>query len=149
MINTKWHKRFLKLAAEISTWSKDQSTKVGAVVIGPDREPRGFGFNGFPRKVNDDIPHRHERPAKYKYGEHAERNALYQMTLVGIPAKGCTLYTTHFPCADCARAVIQTGIIEVVIGKTTLTEDFKSRWSEDIKISEELLSEAGVTITIV
>src|SRR5690242_7044614 len=111
---TKWDQRFMELAKLIATWSKDRSTKVGCVVVGTDNEVRSIGFNGFPRGVDDDVEERHERPAKYAWTEHAERNAIYSAVRVGISLKGCTMYLPWFPCMDCARALIQSGIAELV-----------------------------------
>ena len=74
--------RFMNLAY-VAEWSKDRSTKVGCVVIGPDREVRSMGYNGFPRGINDEIERRHARPDKYT--EHAERNAIYNAARVGVP----------------------------------------------------------------
>ena len=142
----KWHTRFLKLAHEVASWSKDRSTKVGAVIIGPDRDPRSFGYNGFPRNVDDNVAVRHERPLKYAWTEHAERNALANCNRVGIPTKGCTIYITHFPCPDCARMIIQAGLSKVVVDERCMEADFGQRWSEPSEIAKEMLSEAGVVI---
>jgi dCMP deaminase len=113
-----WDEFFMNIAGVYATKSKDPSTKVGAVIVGPDREQRAGGFNGFCRGVVDDpkrFPERHARPEKYSWFEHAERNAIYNAARVGTPTKGCTLYIKGGPpCADCARGVIQSGIIEVV-----------------------------------
>ncbi|MCW8836697.1 MAG: CMP deaminase, partial [Rhodospirillales bacterium] len=76
-MSDKWHVRFLQLAHQIASWSKDRSTKVGAVLVRPDRTPAPYGYNGFPRQVDDDIDDRHSRPDKYDWTEHAERNAIY------------------------------------------------------------------------
>ena len=79
--NDKWNSRFMDLARLVAGWSKDTSTKVGCVIIGPDKEIRSTGYNGFPRGVDDTIPAGHERPAKYDFTEHAERNAIYNASL--------------------------------------------------------------------
>jgi len=71
-----WDARFMNLARHISEWSKDRSTKVGVVIVGPENEVRALGYNGFPRGIDDDAPDRHERPEKYLWVEHAERNAI-------------------------------------------------------------------------
>src|SRR5260370_34651295 len=104
----------MDLAREIARWSKDRSGGVGCVIVGPDNEVRSTGFNGFPRGVNDEVESRHERPAKYKWTEHAERNAIYNAARVGIPIEGCRIYLPWFPCMECARAIIQTGIVELI-----------------------------------
>jgi dCMP deaminase len=141
MGSNKWDQRFLKLAAFIAQWSKDRSTKVGAVVVGPDREIRSVGYNGFPRGVNDDIKERHERPAKYKWVEHAERNSLFNAVRFGAPLAGCTLYCTHPPCTDCARAIIQSGIESVVVPR--ITGELLDRWVENFEIAATMILEAG------
>src|SRR2546421_12647437 len=70
-----WDGRFMELARHVGTWSKDRSRQVGCVVVGPDNSVRAIGFNGFPRGLDDENEHRHQRPAKYLWTEHAERNA--------------------------------------------------------------------------
>lgn len=144
----KWHQRFLKQAYDVASWSKDKSTKVGAVIVDDNRAPRSYGFNGFPRKVNDNIKNRHERPVKYKYTEHAERNALYHCARVGIPTEGCTIYITHYPCSDCARGIIQSGIKRVVVAAENMTDDMKERWGDDFVISEKMFKEAKVEVIV-
>lgn len=135
----KWHKRFLDLAENISAWSKDPSTKVGAVIIGQDRKPLSYGYNGPPRRVNDDIADRYERPQKYFYWEHAERNAIYN---ADIPLNGAILYTTHYPCAACARAIIQKRIKIVV----TWENSSLGNWVDSHKAAVEMFQEAGVEL---
>lgn len=145
----KWNIRFLRLAHEVARWSKDPSTKVGSVIIGPDRDPRSFGYNGFPRGVNDDIPERYDRPIKYSWTEHAERNALANCNRVGIPTLGCSMFVTHFTCSNCARMLIQSGIKEVIIDKASILNDFGDRWNEDFKISMTMLQEAQIKVVLV
>lgn len=147
--NNKWHKRFLSLAHEVASWSKDESTKVGAVIMGPDRTPRSFGYNGMPRGVDDDVPERHERPIKYLYMEHAEKNAIYNCARVGIPVEGCIIYVTHFPCTSCARAIINSGLKSLVIDETCITSDYYVRSIEDIEVAKNMLEEAGIEIVLV
>lgn len=112
-----WDDFFLGLAGYVSQKSKDQSTKVGAVIVGPDHEVLSLGWNGFPRGVDDNVQERHERPAKYEWTEHAERNAIYNAARHGIALRGATIYVTHAPCAACARAIVQSGIRAVVSGE--------------------------------
>src|SRR5689334_8457570 len=95
-----WDSRFMKLAQQIATWSKDRSRQVGCVIVGPSNEIRAAGFNGFPRGVDDLNERRHTRPAKYKWTEHAERNAIYNAARVGIPLQGSRMYLPWFPCMD-------------------------------------------------
>jgi dCMP deaminase len=143
-----WHEYFFQLAELAAEKSKDRSTKVGAVIVGPDNEVRSIGFNGFPRGVDDSIDARYERPLKYKITEHAERNAIYNAARVGIPLKGCTIYMKYCPrpCTDCARGIIQSGIIRVVGRKNNPFPGKGAQWEEDLVISERMLFEAGVEI---
>src|SRR5215470_5170402 len=104
----KWDHRFLALARHISEWSKDPSTKVGCVIVASTNEVRALGYNGFPRNF-DDSPSRLERPHKYLWTEHAERNAIYAAARAGVPLEGCRMYLSWFPCVDCARAAVQVG----------------------------------------
>lgn len=141
-MSKKWDIRFLELAEYIAqSWSKDKSTKVGCVIVGPDREVRSMGYNGFPRGVDDTVDERYERPAKYKWTEHAERNAVYNAARMGVSLKGCNAYIPWYPCSDCARAVIQSGI-EAIIAYTPDFDD--PRWGPDFRVSNQMLDEAGV-----
>lgn len=104
------HQRFLELALHVAHWSKDPSTKVGCVIVNPNRVVVGMGFNGFPRGV-EDTPERYEnRPLKYMMVQHAEANAIFNAT---TSVQGCTAYVTHPPCCNCGGALIQSGIIGV------------------------------------
>ena len=145
MLSNKWHYRFMELAFLISTWSKDPSTKTGAVVVEPDREIRATGYNGLVRGVDDDRQERLERPTKYEFFEHAERNAIYNACLTGTSLKGCTLYATHSPCTDCARAIIQSGIKTVVTNKIVIDESTpKNTWRDKLEFSAQMFKEAGI-----
>lgn len=135
----KWHKRFLDLADHVALWSKDPSTRVGAVVVRPDRTIASLGFNGFPRGV-DDTPSRYDcREVKYKFIVHAEANAI-------VSAKGDLsghyLYSSPLhPCNECAKLVIQSGITTVV---TRPPRD--ERWADSFKIASQMFNEAGVEV---
>lgn len=147
----KWNHRFMGLAKHISTWSKDNSTKVGCAIVGPDKEIRSTGYNGMPRGVDDNNPKRYERPTKYSFFEHAERNAIYNATLFGTSLRDCSIYVTVVPCADCARAIIQSGIKEVFF-QTPNETDEKSKisgWRESVKFSLEMFEESGVKYNII
>ena len=145
-MSTKWDQRFLRLALEMCDWSKDPSTQVGCVIVGPDREIRTTGYNGLPRGCDDNNPNRIIRPQKYFYWEHAERNSLFNATRVGIPLLGCTAYVTSKPikfgcCAECVRAMIQSGIVRIV--QEPIAGDAQ-RWDASVQAGLELLAEAGV-----
>lgn len=142
----KWDLRFMEMAKLISTWSKDRSTQVGVVVV-KDGRIISTGYNGFPRGVNDTIESRHERPAKYQWTEHGDRNALYDAAARGVSLQGCTMYIhsstvgVEFPCCDCARGIIQSGIVRLVTYPPAFQHE---RWGEDCKRAHAMLTEAGV-----
>jgi dCMP deaminase len=95
---------FMNKAREIAAeHSHDRSTKVGCVIVDRNDEIAVMGVNAFPHGVNRDVPERHERPEKYKWIEHAERNAIYGAAVAGISLAGCRIYLPWFPCMDCAR----------------------------------------------
>ena len=74
------------------------------------------GYNSFPRGIDDNVAERQERPEKYFWFEHAERNAIYNAARIGVSTKGCTMFLTcDIPCADCARGIINAGIIKVYV----------------------------------
>lgn len=139
-----WDRYFIDMAKFVSQKSKDESTKVGAIIVGPSHEVRSTGYNGFPRGVNDDIAERHVRPLKYLYTEHAERNAIYNAR--GQDLTGCTLYTNYepCPCADCARAIIQVGIV-AVIGSNQKFPGKGEQWEQSMEATRAMFSDAGIT----
>lgn len=143
---TNWNKRFIELAKHIATWSKDKSTVVGAVIVDSENRIVSQGYNGFCTGCNDEVRERHERPAKYLYTEHAERNAIYNAARIGVSVKDCKIYTTLFPCVDCTRAIIQSGIQQLI----TTEPDFKHhKYGNDWKVSQELLEEVGIPVIYV
>lgn len=141
-----WDQRFMNLARHVAGWSKDRSRKVGCVVVGQNKEVRATGYNGFPRGVNDDVEERHQRPAKYDWTEHAERNAIYNAARVGTPLEDCMLYVSLFPCAACARAIIQSGIGRVV---TVPAPENDPVWDKEFKVAKEMLHAAGIVIAYI
>jgi dCMP deaminase len=149
-----WDQKFLQLAIHISEWSKDTSTKVGCVIVGSTHEIISTGYNGMCRGVNDNIPCRYERPAKYMWFEHAERNAIFNAARIGVSVNGTTLYCATSllgpPCVDCTRAIIQSGITRVVCCEGS-TDSFlwKPRWKESFEVSVEMLNECGIVFDAV
>lgn len=138
-----WDSRFIRLAEEIGSWSKDRSRKVGCVIVGSNNEIRSTGFNGFPRAVEDSVELRHQKPEKYRWTEHAERNAIYNAARAGISLNGCRMYLPWFPCMDCARAIVQCGIIELICTQPDLSDP---KWGTDFLDVPQLLSEGGVHV---
>lgn len=130
-----WHKRFFDLADLVGSWSKDPSTKVGAVIVRPDRTIASVGYNGFPRGVEDVYT---TRDAKLLRTVHAEANAILAAQ---EPLRGYTLYVTPLhPCANCAAYIIQSGIKEVHyrIGIRG------SAWLEHYEAMKEMFEQAKV-----
>ena len=142
----KWDDYFLNIAKAVSLKSKDESSKIGAIIVGPDHEIRSTGYNGFPRGFDDSDPVKQERPLKYKYFEHAERNAIFNAARYGASTKGCTLYCEWPPCTDCARAIIQAGIVRIRLSKAV--SDCPERWQEDMSIAQGMLLDCGVRVCV-
>ena len=140
---TNWDKRFLKLAKHISEWSKDPSTKVGCVVVGPDRELRSTGFNGLPRGIEDNEERLNNREIKYPLICHAEENAIMHAARIGISLKDCTAYVTWPPCTRCARSLIQAGISTIVYPENI---EIPERWMDDFNLSLNMLKEAKISL---
>jgi dCMP deaminase len=126
-------------------FSKDPSAKVCALILAPDSmQELSSGFNGPPRKINDEIPERWERPAKYFWVEHAERNAIYNASRRGTPLEKSIMVVNKFPCADCARAIIQVGVVQLY----TVRPDpiGAPQWAESWDASQTMLNEAGIDV---
>lgn len=135
------------MAELVSTKSKDPSTKVGVVIVGADNEILSTGFNGFPRGVDETIPERWERPAKYMFIEHAERNAIHNAARNGIVLKGSTMYTNFIgcPCTECTKAIIQSGIKKIV-GNGQAFNGKGDHWEEEMRIAKIMLDEANIEV---
>lgn len=141
-----WIEYFLGIAEMVKLKSKDQSTHIGAVIVGKDNEVLSTGYNSFPRGANDDIDERQQRPEKYFWFEHAERNAIYNAARVGTPLKDSIIYiTSGLPCIDCARGIINSGI-KVVYCKRECTTKNKDKWLESQQKSFQLFDECGVKV---
>lgn len=114
---------------------------VGAIVVRNGHLVIG-ACNELPDGVQD-TPERRAKPAKYFFTEHAERNAVLLAARYGHRLQGCVMYQTWFPCADCARAIIQSGIVRLVCQKP----DYENaRWGDSFAASMAMLSEAGVSV---
>ena len=134
----RWDIRFLDMAQLVSTWSKDPSTKVGAVIVDTNNRVVSVGYNGFSKGISDDI-RLDNRETKYKMIVHAECNALLfaQRSLVE-----CAIYTYPFmPCPKCASMIIQSGISRIVSYVNT-----DERWEQEFQLSRTILKEADVFV---
>lgn len=142
-----WDEYFLSLVYACSKKSKDKHTQVGCVIVGQDHEIRSMGYNSFPRGIDDNVPERYERPEKYYWMEHAERNAVYNAARMGTALKDCILYCQWIPCVDCARASIQVGIKEIVVDKTQEKKwHSSSKWKDSEERSIQMINEAGILL---
>jgi dCMP deaminase len=142
MFRNKWDMRFIELARYISTWSKDPSTQVGAVIVDKRNRIISTGYNGFPRGVKDTPERLHYREVKYSMVVHGEINALLFATQ---PLEGTTLFLWPFlSCSKCTAIIINSGITRVVA-----PESFNPRWEESIKLSQTLYHEAGVKVVLI
>ena len=137
-MSLKWDTRFLGLAAHISSWSKDPSSQVGAVITDGNRII-SLGYNGFAAGVNDTEDRLGDRACKLNLTIHAEENA---MIFAKRDLTGCTVYVTHPPCPRCASKLVQEEVKRVVF--ITPSEDFLSRWSGDLELSYQMYEEAGI-----
>jgi len=137
----KWHRRFLSVADLVATWSKDPSTKVGAVIV-KDRRIIATGYNGFPPGIADD-DRLQDRARKYPLIIHAEMNALIQ---AGGAADGAFLYLSGFngsPCRNCAKHLIAAKIVQIVHWKCLVE---RQEWLEELNLAKEIFEEAGVEV---
>ena len=140
-----WDDYFINLCYAVSNKSKDCAKHVGCVIVGPEHEVRSTGYNGFPRKVDDTVSSRHERPSKYMWTEHAERNAIYNAARNGIALGGTTLYSTLYPCMKCARGIVQSGIVEIVSpAPDAESAEMYKRYEVEFNYTREMFSETGL-----
>jgi dCMP deaminase len=141
-----WTEYFLGIAEQVKLKSKDESTQIGAVIVGIDNEILSTGYNSFPRGMDDSKIERQERPEKYFWFEHAERNAIYNAARIGVSLKNSTIYlTSGLPCMDCARGIVNSGIKKVYCKKICTTKN-KDKWEESQQKSLELLRECDVGV---
>lgn len=139
-----WDKKFLDQAKLNASWSKDPSTGVGSVIVGPDNHPASQGFNGFPAKIPDNPEWLNDRDMKYKVTIHAELNAILSAK---VDLSGHTIYVYPFmPCSSCALAIIQKNITRVVTIKPS--EDKLARWKESFEFAQMLFDKAGVEVVV-
>lgn len=136
-----WDQYFMSMAHLSAMRSKDPNTQVGACIVNPEKRVVGLGYNGFPMGCDDDV-YSWEREGefletKYPYVVHAELNAILN-SIQNL--KGCTLYVSLFPCNECAKAIIQSGISKVVY------EDDKYLGSQENLASKKMFADAKVEL---
>lgn len=141
ILSNKWDKRYLKLAAGVANWSKDPSSKIGAIAVGSKGQVLAQGYNGFPRGISDSFDRYANKDVKYKFVVHAEMNCIYNATYNGVSLDGATLYVHGLPvCSDCAKGIIQVGIRKVIMP----LDEYPTHWLKSFAYSSELFAEAGV-----
>ena len=136
-----WLTYLMGFAQHAAKKSKD-STQVGAVLVGPNKEVLLTGYNGPPMGVRDLPERRNVRPDKYLWVQHAEANLIAFAARRGIRTEGCRVFVTHMCCANCAKALIQAGIEQVIVGDGTT-----SMPTEEFAAAETMFREAGVKVT--
>lgn len=140
-MNSKWDDRFLRIASEVSTWSKDPGSKIGAVVVDDDHRILSVGYNGLPRGMVDD-DRVLDRDFKLRHTVHAEVNAILNAAHSGVSLKGSTMYVHGLPpCRDCAKAIAQTGVKRVVFDCPVT----KPEWEESFATTRSLFKEVGIS----
>ena len=132
-MTNKWDQRYLKLAYQVAQWSRDPSSKIGAVAIGSKGQVLSQGFNGLPRGLTDTYERLHDRELKYKFVVHAEMNVIYNATYNGVSLDRSVLYVYGLPiCSECAKGVIQVGIRRVVMPTQTMPEKWADSWAQSM-----------------
>ena len=135
-------KDWLLVAYNAATKSPDLSTQNGAIIPAQDNIVLQ-ACNEFPRRVKMK-GERLERPLKYSFTEHAERNVIYEAARLGVSIQGCTMYACWAACADCARAIISAGVEKIVLrsGKGAMSP----KWQESAERSNQMFKEAGIIV---
>ncbi len=151
MNSERWDRHFLGMSLYHARLSKDPSTRVGSIIVGPDREILSAGFNGFPRGVADTQERLNDRATKLQLVVHAEMNALLAAARTGMRLKGCVLYLAATdssgmvwggpPCTRCTVEIIQVGISEIV---SYPIKTAPSKWHSDLQIARSLIEEVGI-----
>jgi dCMP deaminase len=143
-MNKIWQLRFLELAEHISAWSKDPSTKVGAVIVSPNKQILSTGYNGFPQRIKDSEEFLHNRELKYSLMVHAELNAILNAAKNGVNINGAWLFVSGLPvCDNCAKHVAQSGITTIVMRDLTSMQD---RWKESTDMAKTIFKLSDIPI---
>lgn len=147
---TKWDYRWLSIAKEVAGWSKDPSTKVGAVVVNREGFMVATGYNGFPAGHTDDPELYTNREYKYANIIHAEANALRQLRV--IPLEGFTLYTSFPCCPDCVLLASRHGVSRLVclpIDTRGKTPEWIAEWDSRIELSKIRAAKLGIEMEVI
>ena len=145
--NIGWNEWFMQGVYWVASKSKDPKTRIGAILV-KDNRIISTGYNGLPQGVLDK-PDRLERPLKYLFISHAERNALYSAAKYGISTEGSVLYTNALPCTDCMKGVIQSGIKCIYIHKQfedACSKITRPEWEKHKNVSLQMCKEADIQL---
>ena len=145
--NLSWDEYFMRVTYLTTDKSKDPSSKVGAILVA-DNNVFSTGFNGFPRGIQDTNKRLENRELKYKYVCHAEANAIYNAARMGRPTLGATMYTIGMPCTECAKAIIQAGVKQIIIHADASVNFTHGKWADSCAFSISLFEEAGINVRI-
>ena len=137
-----WDRRFLRIAHEVSSWSRDPGTKVGCVLV-LEKRILSVGFNGFPQNLSDSLELYEDRQYKLAVTVHAEANAILNAAKNGAKTQSCTAYVTFPPCSQCAAALIQAGVTMVICPNPANAPE---RWRASFKLANEMLYQSGVKL---
>jgi len=151
VFTTKWQRHFIEQARLKASMSKDTSTQCGCVLVDLNRNEVAFGYNGMVRGMDDAVSWRHQRPQKYAFFEHSERNALYGAARRGVATDGTVAFVTGPPCVDCTRGLIQAGIRAIFIPEyhNFRDQEVSDRWRESCRFSVQHINECGVMLRVV
>lgn len=134
--------KYMKLAREVSSWSKDPSSQIGAIAIGEHGQVLAQGYNGFPRGVRDDMNRYLNREIKYDFIVHAEMNCIYNASFNGVSLKNSTIYVHGLPvCHECAKGIIQVGAKRVITDTPNLSGE---RWFDSCQKATDMFMEVGI-----
>ena len=135
----KWDMRYLDLCDLVASWSKDPSSKFGAVIVDSRNSVVSVGYNGFAAGFKDKDKRLNDRQFKYRHVVHAECNAILNAR---TNLTGCKIYVQMCPCSNCMSSIVQAGINTVICRAPS--EDYLSRWSVDEPV--QVAKECGVTL---
>jgi dCMP deaminase len=140
--------QLLNVAEQIKPMSKDAKTQIAVLILDTEYTIRSVGYNSFPRGIDDSRPERQERPEKYFWFEHAERNSIYNAARTHADIRNSwMLLTCGMPCTDCARGIIQAGLEGIIMKeKSNSKTTTQTIWEEHALRSEQMFAEAGIKI---
>ena len=133
----KWDERFVSLVIEIAGWSKDPSSKVGALAVSPNKRQSTWGYNGFPEGIDDSEDKLTDKQIKNELMVHAEANCVVNAT---VQLNGWTMYVTKTPCLPCAKLIVSAGIIRLVCPNPS------GSWADEQLKAISLLTTVGIKV---